>query len=502
MEEAIQVIVGGEPTIFASKADAAKHFGVSSKMFCQRLRRKWTPEQAAELDPPPKRRHYKETSLVVKTAEGIREFRSYTEAAIAYGLKPLTLCYRLRAGWSPEQAVGLAKPPRKKKTNTKRISFSSGGVDYVYESIAEAARTHGFENEFLVYGRVNSGGWTYAQALEIEPPPPHSKSCYGYIYVITHIESGRKYVGQTMLSVHDRFEEHVWSAEAGSDRPLPAAIREYGEDAFAIEEVEKTSSLDDANRKERRLIRSLGTLFPNGFNLTRGGGGTNRPGKTVKIDGKVFQSQADAERYFGMRLGLLGERLLRGWTLRQAVGLDEEPPTAAKRGVPVAVDINGKPKTFKSLQAAARHFGLNPMTVNQRVAVCGWTHEEALEIVPPTSKWANTAVHLEVKGVSLAFPTVAEACRHFNVRPTLIYDRLSKGWSQPEAFGLVSRKKPKPQVTKAVAVKVNGHKQFYSSLTEAAETYGLSMKLVSNRINRLGWSVEEALGLVKRKRQK
>jgi len=59
----------------------------------------------------------------------------------------------------------------------------------------------------------------------------------GCVYLLTHIESGKRYVGQT--TQHDtparRWARHVREANRGLDLPLHRAIRLHGADAFRVE---------------------------------------------------------------------------------------------------------------------------------------------------------------------------------------------------------------------------------------------------------------------------
>lgn len=88
---------------------------------------------------------------------------------------------------------------------------------------------------------------------------------YGYIYKITHVESGRAYIGQTRIGVAERLRQHV-----GADSYIGKALRKYGRSAFKVETIEQVP-VEDLDRLECAYIISLGTLAPSGFNLAPGG---------------------------------------------------------------------------------------------------------------------------------------------------------------------------------------------------------------------------------------
>lgn len=98
------ITVGG--ITFPAKSSAAEFFGVDVAVFNLRIGRlKWTPEQAAEIEPRPKA--YRAMIVV-----GGKEFPSINQAAKHYGLSYRTTWSRIKVhGWSIDQAFGIAPPP-------------------------------------------------------------------------------------------------------------------------------------------------------------------------------------------------------------------------------------------------------------------------------------------------------------------------------------------------------------------------------------------------------
>lgn len=87
------------------------------------------------------------------------------------------------------------------------------------------------------------------------------------IYVIEHIATGRKYVGQS-IDIASRLADH---AKATGGFLLAAAIRKYGWEAFRAQTLELCPR-GALNEREQHWISAFGTLQPAGFNLTTGGG--------------------------------------------------------------------------------------------------------------------------------------------------------------------------------------------------------------------------------------
>ena len=86
----------------------------------------------------------------------------------------------------------------------------------------------------------------------------------GFIYVLTNKVNGKKYVGQTRLSVCKRISCHKHSKF-----PIGRAIAKYGWDNFSVETLEYPNDVLD--KMEQRFILDYSSINPNGYNLDSGG---------------------------------------------------------------------------------------------------------------------------------------------------------------------------------------------------------------------------------------
>lgn len=96
------------------------------------------------------------------TANGVT-YRSVREAARAHGLTYRCVDYRLRAGWTSEQALGLVDHPH---SVTKNILLKGK----VFKNLAEACKH--FQKPYDKVKRRRWTGWPIEQALELVPRPP------------------------------------------------------------------------------------------------------------------------------------------------------------------------------------------------------------------------------------------------------------------------------------------------------------------------------------------
>ena len=105
-----------------------------------------------------------------------------------------------------------------------------------------------------------------------------------YIYKITNKLNGKVYIGKTEKTIQERWNEHChdYAKNSESHRPLYKAMIKYGVENFYIEEVEKCSSDDLANR-EVYWIEHFGS-FKYGYNATIGGDGKPYIDRKIVVD--------------------------------------------------------------------------------------------------------------------------------------------------------------------------------------------------------------------------
>lgn len=96
---------------------------------------------------------------------------------------------------------------------------------------------------------------------------------YGLVYKATNIVNNKVYVGQTIVGLKTRRENHVNAALAERDNNyFHNSIRKHGKDNFEWEIIGYANSKSELNDLEISYIKKLKS-FETGYNLTEGGGG-------------------------------------------------------------------------------------------------------------------------------------------------------------------------------------------------------------------------------------
>lgn len=99
------------------------------------------------------------------------------------------------------------------------------------------------------------------------------------VYMHTNEHNGKRYVGYTKLSLHERWRVHLKMARLGSQQLFHKAIRKHGTQPWEHRVLQECSSEIDAKLAEVRLIEEHASYAydhpETGYNLTRGGDGTH-----------------------------------------------------------------------------------------------------------------------------------------------------------------------------------------------------------------------------------
>lgn len=88
------------------------------------------------------------------------------------------------------------------------------------------------------------------------------------VYCHTNKTNGKKYVGITKQTLNQRWRQ---GKGYGKTSPIYKAIKHYGWDGFDHDVLEDGLTYEEACEAEKRYIRELNCLVPNGYNLEYGG---------------------------------------------------------------------------------------------------------------------------------------------------------------------------------------------------------------------------------------
>ena len=98
----------------------------------------------------------------------------------------------------------------------------------------------------------------------------------GYIYCITNNINNQCYIGQTIQTVEKRFKHHCSSAKRGQSSPLYDDMRAFGIEYFTVQTLQMVEECGHGmkhilDEHEKNWIKTVQTLYPQGYNVTPGG---------------------------------------------------------------------------------------------------------------------------------------------------------------------------------------------------------------------------------------
>ena len=176
-----------------------------------------------------------------------------------------------------------------------------------------------------------------------------------YVYKITNLITNQLYIGATTRCPSQRLIEHCRDAIRFPDRPLYAAINEYGKEKFIVDIHEECEEAE-LEVKEAYWIERTGS-FKNGYNATIGGSGKPSASYDLIIllwnEGKNVKEIKETTGYDGI-------------TIKKAVEANnvfsderKERATAIKRKAVAMIDMKTQQiiQIFPSIEAAYKNLG-------------------------------------------------------------------------------------------------------------------------------------------------
>ena len=270
----------------------------------------------------------------------------------------------------------------------------------------------------------------------------------------------------------------------------------------------------------------------------------------------TFPSFRAASKATGVEEGTIQSRIAKGWSADQALGVEPAPPRKFRGSKVVCAGV-----TYDSKNALARAFGLNPIRVSKRLSR-NWTPEQAVDLEPAPPRFRDHHGHArnhmwkertKIKG-KLVIDAPAGSYRlyrmtnsknnkeYIGITTNDLQARLrghrrqaKKGTRSPlynamrhhgiknfyiellrdDASDFIELQNQEVEEIARRQTMINGYNtaaggaigssksvvisgQTFPSQAAAAMFYGVDVAVFNLRLNRLGWSPEEAVGLSSR----
>lgn len=317
-----------------------------------------------------------------------------------------------------------------------------------YNSWSELAAEYGF-SAYSIHQRVKRYRWSLRQALELDPVPKRESS------------------------------------------PFAKRVLIGGKEYPSLKAAGKALGVSEANARVR--MKKYGWTLEEAFGVVAKKRAANPAQKRIVVAGIEYPSRKQAAVALGVAPSQFASRLRLGWSPEEAANLvPKEKPVPEK----ATIIVGGK--QYKSVEHAAAAYPHIPLSKIKTRLRGAFSPDEAFELVIRT-KIVPPKIGTRVTLDGREFHSLSEAARAFDLPNQLVNKRMRRwGWSLEQAFGLA----PPPRRTRRASdrgtpsVQVNG--TAYESLMHACEALGQNYRKVSDRIKR-GWSLDEAFGVIYRK---
>ena len=250
----------------------------------------------------------------------------------------------------------------------------------------------------------------------------------GFIYKITNKINGKFYIGKTILTEPQRWQQHLYYAQNNQkekDCPyLCNAILKYGKENFIREIIEEVDN-SKLSERERFWIKELNATNPSiGYNLSKGGDGSQKfeDEEILWYYNNSNQNLSEASRKFNISRDQLSKRL-------QALGI------ITTKEVPIEqYDFSGKLiNTFQSAAEAAKALNVNSASnITSKNSPCAYgyiwrrvTNPMTIqEIISTLNK--RSSINRQIEQYSIdgeliqIYPSAAEAARQTNINNSCI----------------------------------------------------------------------------------
>ena len=396
------------------------------------------------------------------------------------------LTNRLRAGWELGDALTTAG-------DTNAVTYK-GRVFPSLRAIHSALAPSSISlSSFL--DRVSNLGWSIEKALAVDTAKPTEREfvvdgivykgiaelarAAGISYSAAVRRCYRGFSDQEMFYGRQKKGHKALEQPKGDRRRRPVVIAgvQYASIKEAYKALKPKATLCSVGARLRK-----GWAIEQAFELEKRVDGRSVAAKhKLTIDGAALSVREAALKY-GIKARSIRDRLNRGATSAQAVGIEKIPPgslqrrTHAPKNAPrprkqVCYEVDGT--AYASVASLARAYEMPYALVSMRITRYGWDPKRAVSEPPYESVVVN----------GVCYPSATHAWRAVGRTPEATFNRRRmNGHSLGQCLGL----EPMPTRTNW---EIGG--KTYHSLQEVATSYGLTKAVLQRRL--VSMDIEEAV---------
>ena len=430
---------------YTSLLEAADEFRVHKSTLARRLRDGWTPEQAVGLAEKPKRIG----SAKKVVYKGIT-YPNLKHLAEAFGKNAEMLRRKLRDGQTLDAAL-TKRADKKIRVDAKSIEFKGT----LYPSIQMLVDKYQVKSS--VFKKRIKRGWTVERALGIEEAPPRFRN----------------------------FEGHARNTKWKNERTTATGVE-------PVPDIGGYKLYLIRNTKSPKLYVgiTIGTLdkrLKQHFSSAKRGrkgalqNAINHYGEDCFSIELISNSASSFEELQDLEILEIAKRdcIRNGYNSAHGGSL----------GTSKNITVQGI--SFPSYAQAAEYYGVDATVFSLRIARLKWTPEQAAGL--EDKQWKAKSKTLVVNGKT--YSSIRQSAIELNKDIKLVYSRIEKGWTPEQALDV---HKP-PDSVKFTGKEITVQGKTYKSIAAAAAELGISAEPFRLRMLK-GMTPEQALSTARVKK--
>ncbi len=311
-----------------------------------------------------------------------------------------------------------------------------------------------------------------------------------YCVYVHKFPNGKNYVGLTKQDVEARWGHKGWGYKK---QPIYKAIEKYGWDNIQHIVLKNGLTFEEAQNLEKEKIIEFDSIN-NGYNVSPGGGLGGNPWVKVEYNGDMYSPEEllNFSKVENLTTHDITTRLSHGWNIEDILS---KPKTRKN----VKVEYKGDFYTYKELVKKSSVPNLSAIDLFNRVDKLGWDIDRALtqpknvKLQPPGCRGKDRECLYEYKGKIYKTHELVALSSVDGLTVGNITNRINvQGWSVEDAI-------TKPKKQRDQQFEYNGKMYSSKELAELSPYDNISHHDITDRINKSGWTVEDAINTPKRK---
>lgn len=200
--------------------------------------------------------------------------------------------------------------------------------------------------------------------------------------------------------------------------------------------------------------------------------------KHIDHQGNIFASRKEMCEYWNIDVKTYEQRHSKKWTIEECL----TTPYGCKPNSTIYIDHHGN--KFTSITAMAKHWNIAPSTLQARIIDKKMTIKDALTF---TTKNMKEKIHQCQDHLGNVFSSKSEMCEYWNIPKQVYFGRIKNNWTLKDSL-----ETPINYIPKNSKTIIDHEGNTFTSISKMCEYWNMTRSTYNARIKN-GWSTKDAL---------